>query len=199
MVRDDKGTGLPFIAIRSAGKGWTQLTDDKGNFSLQVYKQDVLVFYGPGLESRSLRVLNGSDLVVVLDKKEESGILEETGSRTLVNGIGEMKELDSLYANDLIISRDIQLPDSLTGFSVYPERVTAGSIVNLGIQLIPDGEYTLSVIDQEGREWSSEKINIRSKDKIFSFRVSNLQAGTYYVLLNFNKSKYVRQKLIICK
>lgn len=199
MVRDTKGTGLPFIAIRNSEKGWTQLSDEKGNFSLQVQKEDILVFSGSGLESRSLRIQNGSDLLVVLDKKDEIGLIEETGSRTLINGVGEMKELDSLYANDIIISRDIQLPDSLTGFSVYPEKITSGGMVNLGIQLIPDGEYTLSVIDEEGKEWSSEKICIRSKDKIFSFRVSKLPAGHYYLLLNFSKGKYLKQKLIICK
>lgn len=143
--------------------------------------------------------MDGRDQQVIMIQKEEIGMIEESGSKTLVKGLVERKELDSLYANDIIISRDIEVPDSLMGFSVFPVRITGEGLVRLGIQLIPDGEYSVSLTNNEGKELTHEKIKITRAEKNYSIKIAKWPPGSYYLILNLGKSKYLRQKLIICK
>lgn len=199
MVKDENGKPLSFISIRNSEKGWTVLSDEKGQFSFQIQKEEVLVFSGPGLENRQIKIMDGRDQQVIMIQKEEIGMIEESGSKTLVKGLVERKELDSLYANDIIISRDIEVPDSLMGFSVFPVRITGEGLVRLGIQLIPDGEYSVSLTNNEGKELTHEKIKITRAEKNYSIKIAKWPPGSYYLILNLGKSKYLRQKLIICK
>lgn len=124
--------------------------------------------------------------------------VEESGPRTIVKGFAEIKELDSLYARDLVIKRDVEIPDSLGAMFVFPDKIAEG-IINIARQQVVEGTYLLTISDRSGKEYFQKWINFKGDSKLFAVQIPDLLNGDYYVVLNISKGKYLKQKITICK
>lgn len=101
-VLDEKGTPLPGVTITVVGSTKGVITDNDGNYSIEVKPTDVLTFSFIGLESQTLPVNNQTELYVIL--KEDVSELDEV----VVIGFGKQKKTDLVGSVSTISTQELK-------------------------------------------------------------------------------------------
>ncbi|SEJ85305.1 TonB-linked outer membrane protein, SusC/RagA family [Dyadobacter sp. SG02] len=145
-VSDDKGAGLPGVSVVVKGTQRGTITDERGEFSVEVADKDaILVFSFVGFLSQELTVGNKTRIEVMLASDVKS--LEElvvtgyssqkkslmTGSVASVNVTEEMQNMPTTSAGNLLAGRlagvNIKTPNGIPGTN--PEiSIRTGSSLN---------------------------------------------------------------------
>jgi TonB-dependent starch-binding outer membrane protein SusC len=153
-VNDEKGEGVPGASVVVKGTKKGTMTNEKGNFTIDVEKGETLVFSLVGYESQEIKFNGQSDLVVnlVLDSK--------TLSEVVVTGYGVQRKSDLLGAVSSIKSEVLaELPITsveqalqgrMTGVQVQQSSGQPGAGISIrvrGVTSIAGGNEPLFVID----------------------------------------------------
>lgn len=101
-VFDEQGHSLPGVAITVAGSTKGVITDNDGNYSIEVQPTDMLIFSFIGLESQTIDVNNQTELNVIL--KEKASELDEV----VVIGFGKQKKTDVVGSVASISSKELK-------------------------------------------------------------------------------------------
>lgn len=101
-VFDEHGEPLPGVTITVEGSTRGVITDNEGNYSIEVRPSDVLTFSFMGLITQKISVNNQTELNVIL--KEDVGELEEV----VVIGFGKQKKTDLVGAVASVNARELK-------------------------------------------------------------------------------------------
>ncbi|WP_298649088.1 TonB-dependent receptor [uncultured Proteiniphilum sp.] len=101
-VFDEQGHSLPGAAITVVGSTKGVITDNDGNYSIEVKPADMLTFSFIGLESQTIDVNNQTELNVIL--KEKASELDEV----VVIGFGKQKKTDVVGSVASISSKELK-------------------------------------------------------------------------------------------
>ena len=196
-VVDINGQPIPFAAIKLDKKGNLVFAGEKGEFEIISANGSSIRIACGGYEEKEIQIKNQDSLIVILELSYGTEGLESS-SATIIQPGFVAKRMDSLYANDIIIQRDLVLPDSLNGFSIYPSSISSGGVVTLGIQLLDSGNYEYRIVDTSGKQWSCKEIILDNRNKITGLTLPVIEAGTYhFILLNKSNGKTFKQLVII--
>ncbi len=185
-VIDKNGQPIPFAAIKLDKKGNLFYASEKGEFEIHEAAGTTIRIACGGYEEQEILLKNQDSLIITLELSFGIEGLESSSATIIQPGL-MAKQMDSLYANDIIIQRDQVIPDSLNGFSIYPSNISAGGVVTMGIQLLVSGNYEYRIVDISGRLRSCKEISLDNRSRMISLSMPVLEAGTYHFLL-LNKS-----------
>lgn len=101
-VVDEQGAPLPGVTITIDGSTKGVITDNDGNYSIEVKPSDILVFSFIGLASQRVPVDNKTELDVIL--KEDVSELDEV----VVIGFGKQKKTDLVGAVTAINTQELK-------------------------------------------------------------------------------------------
>lgn len=185
-VIDKNGQAIPFAAIKLDKKGNLVFASEKGEFEIHGVAGTTIRIACGGYEEQEILLKNQDSLIITLELSFGIEGLESSSATIIQPGL-MAKQMDSLYANDIIIQRDQVIPDSLNGFSIYPSSISSGGVVTLGIQLLDSGNYEYRIVDVSGKQRSCKEIVLDNRNKVISLTMPVLEAGSYHLLL-LNKS-----------
>ena len=81
--------------------------------------------------------------------------------------------------------------------SMYPNPVIKGNPVNLQLQQIPAGNYTLTIYNQSGQAILSKQLSHTGNNTVETLSVGNLIVGNYYLQLKSSDMIIVRKFMIV--
>ncbi|MBL0232909.1 MAG: carboxypeptidase-like regulatory domain-containing protein [Chitinophagaceae bacterium] len=194
-VTNERSEPVAFAAIRTDKKGNLLLANEKGEFELNILSGSTIWIACGGYEEKQLVIKDQSNLSIQLELAAGIEGLENSSASLVKPGLSG-RGLDSLYANDIIIQRDIQLPDSLNGFYVYPSAVSSGGNISLGIQLLETGDYEYRLVDASGKQQYSKEIRLDKIAKQFNLTLPVLASGDYRFLLISRSSGKIYQQMV---
>ncbi len=196
-VIDKNGQAIPYAAIKLDKKGNLLFATEKGEFEIHEAAGTTIRIACGGYEEQEVLIKNQDSLLITLELSFGIEGLESSSATIIQPGM-MAKQMDSLYANDIIVRRDQVIPDSLNGFSLYPSSIIAGGVVTLGIQLLDSGNYEYRIVDNAGKQRASKEISLDSRSRVISLTMPVLEAGSYrFLLVNRSNGKSFMQLIKI--
>jgi hypothetical protein len=184
-VVDENGDILPGISVIIKGTHTGVTAGNNGSFYLRAKKGNVLQASGPGLEIKEVKVGNDRNIIISL-RRLVIGEVSGTRSKT-------KKELKQ----DPLIPATSNDPAVLI-FKVFPNPVESGSSINIEIQKMEEGYYSIQLLDQSGQSVHQQEIWIDAEARHLTMDIPPLAAGSYFLsLANKNSGKRSAEKIII--
>jgi hypothetical protein len=88
--------------------------------------------------------------------------------------------------------------ENSSGLRVFPNPVSAGANLKINSKKMPEGDYTLTLIDQSGQAVYQQETRIEAYANQFNIGVPAVTAGSYFlVLVNKATRKKFTEKIII--
>ena len=191
---DEKGGAIPYASVVIKGTRSGVAADANGNFSIDPFLNQpkaTLVFSSVGFETRELVIdttktmsLCNVGLVPMLTVIAGDVMVVEYGRK-------KKKEPTKLFQR---IFKD----SSYKFFKVYPNPVSAGSLMTLELNKAEAGEYKADLVSQNGQVIHSATVVFATEDQFNSFSIPMTTAGVYFLRLTNKKSgKKHSEKIII--
>ena len=220
VVMDSKtNMPIPYVTISVKGTSSKVLSDENGKFSLNVmFSSDELV-----IEVSSVSYVSQSFTISKANKGKLSFYLDQSAEilgEVVVTGYPVVKpklDISSLDLNQvvgLVIIREEtpftkkldRIMDDWTAkvvgrkeMTIYPNPLTPGSSANVTVALKQTGDYTMEIIDTDGRIMHRQLVQINSTQQIISISTdASWSKGVYWVRMTGSDSKTViNSKLVL--
>lgn len=138
VVKDTSGNPLIGVTVSIKGSLYGVITDIDGNFNIEANNGDVLVFSYVGMTSQEIKVVNESDLNIIM--KDNSKELDEV----IVIGYGTVKKSNLSGAVSSVSGEDIKklpsanlsqaLQGNISGLYTLQSDRTPGAAVSMNIR-----------------------------------------------------------------
>ncbi len=146
-VVDENGRPLPSVTVLRKGDNKGTITDDKGNFSIQAVKGDMLVFSSIGFKVKEVLVGDGPVNVTLI---VEVSALDET---IIGANIVATKRKADVTSTTVLSAKDL-------------ERIPSNNLVDIFTGIIP-GTYSLNYGNSAVNGFTSNTIYIRGASNVF--------------------------------
>lgn len=197
-VVDEKGQPVANAIIRAGKTANIFITDEKGEFRIlesALAGNGVLYVSSTGFESGEFTA-NIKDGLFTLQLKASAGESDDmTSSAQKVvssgiksRGIDDTPRPDAEFASDLVVQRDIQVPNDLNKFYIYPNPVSSGGTVTLGVHLLEEGYYTCRFYDNAGKLILEKEVWIDAKARLLNIEAPVTAAGSYQFTITNKKT-----------
>jgi hypothetical protein len=204
-IVDENNQPIPFANIRAAGTMNVIFADNKGQFSIVLpVNEKTLIISSTGYEDRKADITSFGDFATItLAKAENIEDLVTSSAQTFVMGEisvtnTSQQKNDSMYAMDVVIKRDINMPSEQNKVSLYPNPVKAGTNLSIGVQFLQEGYYTCQFFTLGGQSIFQKEIWIDKDARLLNMDVPKATAGSYlFVLVEKKTGKRFTQKIEI--
>ena len=116
------------------------------------------------------------------DEEITSSSTRTSTGNEFVNG-RQLRQMDSIYANDQVITRDVTIPGNANKLIKMADKVSSGSIVKIGVSLLKPGRYDWQILDISGNILRSGIQEINADTKFMDLQLPSLSAGNYHLVL----------------
>ncbi|HMK26615.1 MAG TPA: carboxypeptidase-like regulatory domain-containing protein [Chitinophagaceae bacterium] len=184
-VVDENGDILPGASVIIKGTHTGVTADNNGAFYLRAKKGDVLQASGPGLEIKEVKVGNDRNIIISVRRFVIGGV-----SRTKSKIKKELKQGPLIPAT----SND----PAVLIFKIFPNPIESGNSINIEIQKMEEGYYSVQLLDQSGQSVHQQEIWIDAEARLLNIDVPPVAAGSYFLsLTNKRSGKRSAEKIII--
>ncbi|HMK26616.1 MAG TPA: carboxypeptidase-like regulatory domain-containing protein [Chitinophagaceae bacterium] len=193
-VVDEKGNAVPYTTIHMKGTTTGTLTDANGLFSfVPLNNPDVVV-------TLVASCISFMPAEVMINKKNYADTVIIKLERVRELFLGEVvvcrKPLTKKELKNIPLMPDII--DHTATFRVFPNPIESGNSINIEIQKMEEGYYSVQLLDQSGRSMHQQEIWIDAEARLLSIDVPAVAAGSYFLALSNKKSgKKLTEKIII--
>lgn len=173
-------------------RGTGNLPNNKINLVATKKNNDIQLIWNIGNEAgikeyELQRSTNGTNYVAINNQAASNKAEYNNIDTKANNGINyyrvkmTMQNEDVRYSN--VVSLNLKLQSTI--FSVYPNPIK-GSVVQLQLSDLKEGNYTIKLVDINGKLLQSQIINHQGGTQSRSLSVGNLAVGTYNMILEGN-------------
>ena len=191
---DEKGGAIPNATVVIKGTRSGVVADANGNFNIGLVADRspaTLVFSCVGFKTKEITIDSNkmeNRCNVQLDQ-----MLTGTVGAVVVVGYTFRKKKEPVKLFQRIFK-----DGTYKFFKVYPNPVSAGSLVKLELNKSEAGEYQVDLIDQNGQLIHSTTIVFETENKFNSFNIPMIITGVYFLRMTNKKSgKKYTEKIII--
>ena len=195
-VIDEKGNPVPNASVVIKGTRTGVVTNENGSFSITALARwDKISLVGSHVGFETTESL--------FDKK--------TSSDPFIIKLGPL--LRHMLVGELVVCRmpstkkEVKntplMPDIIDDkhtavFKVFPNPVGSGSSINIEIQKVEEGYYSLQLLNQSGQSVHQQEIWIDAEARLLNLDVPPVAAGSYFLALTNKKTgKKFTEKIII--
>lgn len=208
-VIDQKGAPVAYASIQAGKTKSIFFSDEKGEFDIRVTlvnNKGMVMISSTGFDPKEINVENKTGyLTVQLTANADPNDILVSSAQTFVKGEITVKDaaqqnnnMDSIYATDQIIQRDIQVPTDKNKFYIYPNPVLAGGNLAVGVHMLEEGAYTCEYLSVSGQVIDQKEIVIDAETRLLNIEVPSIAAGSYlFVLVNRKTGKKYSEKVVI--
>jgi CarboxypepD_reg-like domain/Secretion system C-terminal sorting domain len=192
-VMDEKGECLPGVSIMIKGTRIGVSADNNGQFRILAKTGNELVLSGAGLETTEVIVGSGNSISIVVKR------LVLKGGEIVVTMVGAVvrRPVRKEIKNVPLMKENVANPSGNL-FKVFPNPIESGNSINIEIQKLEEGYYSLQLLDQSGQSVHQQEIWIDAEARLLSIDVPSVAAGSYFLsLINKKSGKRSVEKIII--
>jgi hypothetical protein len=191
---DEKGGSIPYASVVIKGTRSGVAADADGNFSINPFidrSPATLVFSCVGFESK--------EMMIDTNKPESRCNIELVPMKfTTAGEIVIVGRVQKRKKEPIKLFQRIFKDTSSKFFKVYPNPVSAGSLLILDLNKAEAGEYQADLINQNGQIIHSAPIIFETKNQSNSLTIPMTTTGVYFLrLTNKNTGKKYVEKIII--
>lgn len=131
------------------------------------------------------------------DEEITSSSTRTSTGKEFVNG-RQLRQMDSMYANDQVITRDVNIPANANKLIKMADKVSSGSLVKIGVSLIRAGRYEWQLADASGNILKRGTQEINADTKSMDLQLPSLSAGSYYfILTNSSENRKIKESFSV--
>jgi hypothetical protein len=191
---DEKGGAIPYATVVVKGTKSGVAADANGNFNIGLIADRspaTLVFSSVGFETKEMTIDTSkteSQCTVELVQ-----MLSATAGEIVVVGISRRKKKETIKLFQRIFK-----DSSYKFFRVYPNPVSAGSLMKLELNKAEAGEYQADLVNQNGQLIHSATVTFEKENLLNTFTIPMTITGIYFLQMTNKKSgKKHTEKIII--
>jgi hypothetical protein len=179
-VTDETGDWIAGASIKKKGTRTGVAADNQGDFKFLVSIGDILIVSGAGISTKEVQVQSFDKLTITVERTEVCGT-----SIVVVAGMPSIRRSRK--------PKELQLPaqkfNDISGkyFQIHPNPVTPSAHVTIEWKTIPPGEYTLDLVNEEGRILDRSLATIGQNSKSDFYSLPLIPSGIYYLVLTGKK------------
>ena len=191
---DEKGGAIPYATVAIKGTRSGVAADANGNFNIGLVADRspaTLVFSCVGFETKEITI--DSNIMENRCNVQLAQMVTGTVGAVVVVGYSIRKKKEPIKLFQRIFK-----DSSYKFFKVYPNPVSAGSLMKLELNKAEAGEYEADLINQNGQIIHSTTVVFEAENKFNSFDIPMTTTGVYFLRLTNKKSgKKHTEKIII--
>ena len=191
---DEKGGAIPYATVAIKGTRSGVAADANGNFNIGLVADRspaTLVFSCVGFETKEITI--DSNIMENRCNVQLAQMVTATVGAVVVVGYSIRKKKEPIKLFQRIFK-----DSSYKFFKVYPNPVSAGSLMKLELNKAEAGEYEADLINQNGQIIHSTTVVFEAENKFNSFDIPMTTTGVYFLRLTNKKSgKKHTEKIII--
>ena len=191
---DEKGGAIPYATVAIKGTRSGVSADANGNFNIGLVADRspaTLVFSCVGFETKEITI--DSNIMENRCNVQLAQMVTATVGAVVVVGYSIRKKKEPIKLFQRIFK-----DSSYKFFKVYPNPVSAGSLMKLELNKAEAGEYEADLINQNGQIIHSTTVVFEAENKFNSFDIPMTTTGVYFLRLTNKKSgKKHTEKIII--
>jgi len=191
---DEKGEAISNATVVIKGTRSGVAADANGNFHIGFFADRspaTLVFSGVGFETKEITIDSNKNEI-------RCNVQSNTMLTGTLGGVVMIERIQRKKKEPMKLFQRIFKDSAYKFFRVYPNPVSAGSLVKLELNKSEAGEYQADLINQNGQIIHSTTVIFETENNFSSFSIPMTTTGVYFLrMTNKRSGKKYAEKIII--
>jgi CarboxypepD_reg-like domain/Secretion system C-terminal sorting domain len=196
-IIDESGNPVAYATVIVKGTKTGAAADELGNFNIDIKAIDTkkmaavtLLVSAIGYNAKEVSIDNKTSLIKVEMIQLQTAM---QGEVVVTMGLVATKK-----TKPVPILKQLFKDTAFLNFSVFPNPLPAGSVVNINWNKKQPGNYTVQLFSQSGNLIHTWDLHIDEKSRLLNVQLPSVSAGSYFIKMTNRKTgKFVSEKIII--